>query len=134
MFNVALRSATIAAERASLGSVLSIRPVSINRTRADSFGGTSTTCSPAPTSCWANIAPIPVAPSIAQRPRLERGGPLQQTGPLMTVSDDPNLADHHLVGVDRGGGVGPLVRVDPDHEHGVLQTQCGRGEHRGGQT
>ena len=29
----------MAAERASLGSVLSIRPVSINRTRAESFGG-----------------------------------------------------------------------------------------------
>ena len=57
----------MAAERASLGSVLSIRPLSINRTRAESFGGTSTTCSPAPTSCWANSAPMPVAPSIAHR-------------------------------------------------------------------
>jgi hypothetical protein len=66
VFNVALRSATMAADRASLGSLLSIRAVFINRTRADSFRGTSTTCSPAPTSCWSNIAPIPVAPSIAQ--------------------------------------------------------------------
>jgi len=29
----------MAAERASLGSVLSIRPLSINRTRAESLGG-----------------------------------------------------------------------------------------------
>ena len=63
--SVALRNATIAAERASLGSVLSMRPLSSNRTRDDSFGGTSSTRSPAPTSCWANIAPIPVAPSTA---------------------------------------------------------------------
>ena len=36
-----------------------------SRTRDDNLGGTSTTCSPAPTSCWASIALIPVAPSTA---------------------------------------------------------------------
>jgi hypothetical protein len=35
--------------------------------RAESTGGTSTTDSPAATSCWANSAPHPDAASIAQR-------------------------------------------------------------------
>jgi hypothetical protein len=46
-------------------STTGFRPRSSSRTRDDNLGGTSTTCSPAPTSCWASIAPIPVAPSTA---------------------------------------------------------------------
>ena len=47
----ALRAAT-ATERASLGSFLLRLPLSSRRARAASLGGTSTTFSPAPTSCW----------------------------------------------------------------------------------
>ena len=60
------RNATTAAERASSASVLSIRAVSSNRALADNVGGTSRTVSPTATSCCANNAPVPVAPSIAQ--------------------------------------------------------------------
>ncbi len=59
---------------------------------------------------------------------LERGGPRQQPDPLMAVSVDPELSYHRLLLVDGGGGVGTLVRVDPDRDHGVLQTlKCGQG-------
>jgi hypothetical protein len=60
------RIATMAAGRASWESVLSVRVESSSRTRADRLGGTSRTVSPAATSCWANRAPSPRAPSIAQ--------------------------------------------------------------------
>ena len=60
------RNATTAAERASCASVLSLRALSSSRARAESAGGTSSTVSPAATSCCANNAPVPVAPSIAQ--------------------------------------------------------------------
>jgi hypothetical protein len=40
----------------------------------------------------------------------------------MTVSVDAQFADHRLVLVS---GVGTLVRVDPDRDHGVLQTLQG---------
>ncbi len=40
----------------------------------------------------------------------------------MTVSINPQLAHHRLVLIDSSSGVGTLVRVDPDSDHGVLQT------------
>jgi hypothetical protein len=55
----------LAADRASWRSVLERCSLSNSRTRAASVGGTSTTHSPAATSCWASRAPVPVAPSIA---------------------------------------------------------------------
>ncbi len=48
------RSAAMAVDRASLGSFLFDFPDPSTRTRADSVGGTSTTSSPAATSCWAS--------------------------------------------------------------------------------
>lgn len=55
------------------------------------------------------------------RARRERGRPGQQPFSLLTVSNDTDRVDHRFGVVDRGGGVGPLVRVDADHEHGLLQ-------------
>ncbi len=55
----------IAALRASWVSFLSAHSLSNDRTRAESFAGTSTTVSPAATSRWANKLPSPSAPSIA---------------------------------------------------------------------
>ena len=55
----------MAAARASWGSVLSVQPASSSRTRADSVGGTSSTVSPAATSCCASSAPSPEADSMA---------------------------------------------------------------------
>lgn len=43
-------------------------------------------------------------------PRFERGGPLEEPGSLMAVRFDAELADDDLSVVDRGGGVGTLVR------------------------
>jgi hypothetical protein len=60
------RSAAIATERASLASFLPVFPDSSSRTRAASLGCTSTTRSPAATSCWASSLPRPSAASTAQ--------------------------------------------------------------------
>ncbi len=60
------RSAATATDRASFGSFLFVSPASSSRTRAASLGGTSTTHSPAATSCWASRCPSPAAPSTAQ--------------------------------------------------------------------
>ena len=46
------RMAATATERASLGSFLLVSPLSSRRARAASLGGTSSTLSPAATSCW----------------------------------------------------------------------------------
>ena len=47
-------NATMATERASLGSFLFVLPVLSSRARAASLGGTSSTLSPAAISCWAS--------------------------------------------------------------------------------
>ena len=60
------RHATIAAERASLGSALSIRPRSNRRTRRQ-LRLHIHDMSPMGTTCWAGNPPIPVAPSTTQR-------------------------------------------------------------------
>jgi hypothetical protein len=56
----------MATERASLRSVLSELPVPNTRTLAAKLGGTSSTVSPAATSCWATSKPRPPAASTAQ--------------------------------------------------------------------
>jgi len=61
----AVRSPTTATAWASVGSFLRPWPVSIARTRVDSFDGTSTTRSPSETSRCARFSPTPVAPSTA---------------------------------------------------------------------
>ena len=60
------RSAAMATERASSGSFLLTAPVASSRTRAASLGCTSSTRSPAATSCRASRCPRPAAPSTAQ--------------------------------------------------------------------
>src|SRR6266536_4410649 len=60
------RSAATATDRASLGSFLLMFPAASSRTRAASLGGTSSTRSPAASSCWASRWPTPPAPPAAQ--------------------------------------------------------------------
>ena len=115
-----VRSATTAAERASWRSVLSLRPESSSRTRADNVGGTSTTRSPAATSCWANNAPVPVAPSIAHNRGSNGSRPVQQPVALPAIGTHPKLVEDLLGAIEHRRGVGPPVRVDPDDEHVVL--------------
>jgi hypothetical protein len=59
------RSAVTATDIASFGSFLFERVDASTRVRAASVAGTSTTDSPAATSCWASKSPSPSAPSIA---------------------------------------------------------------------
>ena len=60
------RNAATATDRASFGSVLFVSPASSSRTRAASLGCTSSTRSPAATSCRASSRPSPRAPSTVQ--------------------------------------------------------------------
>ncbi len=62
----AIRVPTSATEWASVASVLRPWPVAKTRARAESFGGTSRTSSPAASSRIATWWPIPLQPSIAQ--------------------------------------------------------------------
>ena len=55
----------MATDRASLGSFLFTSPAASSRTRAPSLGCTSSTRSPAASSCWASRWPVPPAPSTA---------------------------------------------------------------------
>jgi hypothetical protein len=48
-----------------VGIGLAVVPVSNARVRADSFAGTSRTCSPSASSCWASGRPAPLLPSTA---------------------------------------------------------------------
>ena len=54
------------------------------------------------------------------RPRFERRGELEQPVALSTIRGDTELADDDFSLVEHRGGVGPLVRVDPDDEHNIL--------------
>jgi hypothetical protein len=56
----------MAVGNASLLSFLAALVEPSNRTRADIVGGTSTTCSPVPSSRCASSLPNPLADSIAQ--------------------------------------------------------------------
>jgi hypothetical protein len=64
--SLAVRTATTAIEWASWASVLRLLPVSNSRTRAASFAGMLTTCSPDSRSRCATGRPAPFAPSTAQ--------------------------------------------------------------------
>jgi hypothetical protein len=52
--------------------------------------------------------------------RLEARRPLQEPASLMPISVDTDRVEDSFGAVDRDRCVGPLVRVDPDDEHGVL--------------
>jgi hypothetical protein len=61
-----MRVAASATGCAPVASVLRPCPVANTRVRADSLGGTSTTCSPSASSRFARCLPIPWHPSTAQ--------------------------------------------------------------------
>jgi hypothetical protein len=110
----------MAVERASWLSVLSEWLLSNSRTRAAIFGGTSSTVSPAVTSCWASSAPVPVAPSTAHTGGSNPGRPAQQTLLLLAVGAQVQHRPQTFLLVEGGGGVRTAVRIDPDHKHGFL--------------
>jgi hypothetical protein len=110
------RSATTTAARGSWLSVMSLRPESSNRTRADSVGGTSSTTSPAATSCWAQQHPGASGTFYRPDPRRERRRPLEQPLALPAIRHHPVLVDQLLSPVEHRGGTRPAVRVDPDDE------------------
>ena len=102
---------------ASWASVLSLRPASNSRTRADSAAGTSTTVSPDATSCCANNAPTTRRAFHGPQPRLERCRPTQQPVALSTISTNRHFAHELFVAVDHRGSVRSLMRIDPNDEH-----------------
>ena len=69
----------------------------------------------------------PRRPFDRPRARRELARPLEKSSALMLVGFDADLADHRLAGINRSGGVGPPVRVDPNHEHGALQAAMPMG-------
>ena len=109
------RSAATATERASLGSFLLMSPVASSRTRAASLGGTSSTRSPAASSCWASRWPTPPAPSTAQARCGHACAHASSRSGLSRAGAHPQLAQRLLGGADRHRSVRGLVRVDPDH-------------------
>src|ERR1700730_13493148 len=108
------RSAATATDRASFGSVLFTFPVASSRTRAPSLGCTSTTRSPADSSCrpagdqafGALPAPCPLRPAR---------GPCQQPLGLRGAGAHPQLAQRLLGSAERHRCVRGLMRIDPDH-------------------
>ena len=76
------RSAASATERASFGSFLFTAPAASSRTRAARLGCTSSTFSPAATSCWASRCPRPPALSTAQDRSGQATAHLFNTGPV----------------------------------------------------
>ena len=98
-------------------SFLSAHSLSSTRTRADSFAGTSSTVSPAATSCWATSAPSTACALDRPDPRCVRLRELQQPVPLMTVRPHSQLVEELLVCVQHRCDVRTLVRIDPDREH-----------------
>ena len=115
-----VRHATIAAERASLGSVLSIRPRSSSRTRADNFGWHIDHLLADADELLGEHRTHPRRSLDRPGARLEPCRPLQQPASLMPIGVDTDRVDDRLGAVDRDRSVGPLVRVDPDDEHDVL--------------
>jgi len=67
-------------------------------------------------------------------PRLERRCEAQQTVALIAISDESELVDHGLGPVENRGGVGALVRVDPDGEQGGLLSVNQLGDAAAGQS
>ena len=97
-----------------MASVLRPCPVANTRVRADSLGGTSTTCSPSASSRLAMCPPMPWQPSIAQ---VRSGHRLASASiaryPAASVPYRPPPSNGLIAGhdLDRGRA---LVRVHPD--------------------
>ena len=64
--------------------------------------------------------PEPAGGFDRPRPWLEGRREREQPVALSTIRVDAELTDQRLLIVEHRGGVGPLVRVDPDDEHNVL--------------
>jgi hypothetical protein len=94
-----------AANNASLGSFLPALPRLSRRTRADSVAGTSTTSSPAATSCSSQQIAQPVGSFDRPRAGLEWCGPGQQPFGLALVGAYLEFSEHVFVRVEGNGGV-----------------------------
>jgi len=57
-------------------------------------------------------------------PRCEWFGESKQPLALASICDDAELPDELFADVEDGGGVRPLVGVDPDHVHGACPHGC----------
>src|SRR3954465_11569616 len=113
-----VRNAVTATDIASFGSFLFDRPLPSTRVRAANVAGTSTTVSPALTSCCARRNPSPSAPSIAH---VRDGNGAAHVNNLSTwprLARIFSRARSASSAPNSDGGVGRLMRVDPDdHLH-----------------
>ena len=93
-----LCTATDATEIASARSVLRALPEPNSRARAASLAGTSTTRSPAATSCWATPCPRPAAPSTAQTRSGHPAAHDNRCAPVLAVHANRRWPRTSLVG------------------------------------
>lgn len=95
-----------------------------SRTRAGNYGGTSTTCSPTPTSRWASIAPIS---SLPRRPRSVARTSSPTRAEVCADGDPHRRGSCQRVSkrVHGDRSVGQLVPFDPDDEHVVVPVLVG---------
>lgn len=95
-----------------------------SRTRAGNYGGTSTTCSPTPTSRWASIAPIS---SLPRRPRSVARTSSPTRAEVCADGDPHRRGSCRRVSkrVHGDRSVGQLVPFDPDDEHVVVPVLVG---------
>ena len=115
------RNPAMAVANASLGSFFAAFVEPSSRTLAVRVGGTSTTCSPAPSSCCASSLPSPPVDSTAHIRSAPEAPPTPTTGPSGPGRRSAATGPRPFVAIDRHCGVGRLVGVDPDdHCHEVL--------------
>jgi hypothetical protein len=107
----AMRVPTSATECASVASVLRPWPVENTRTRADSFGGTSTTCSSSASRRVATCRPIRCSPRQPRRAPASASRPAAWRR-IRAVGRVPASAEHRLVRRHHLDGDRPLV-LDP---------------------
>ena len=111
------RNATIAAERASCASVLSLRPA-VQQPRPCRQRGRHIDHGLARRDELLRQQRAVTGRAFDRpQPRFERCRPTQQPFALSTIGTHQQLANKLFVAVDHRGGVRSLVRVDPNDEH-----------------
>ena len=90
------------------------------RARADSFGGTSSTCSPAAKKPGRDVPPDPVAALHGPRPLRPVPDLGQHRGETLDIGGEPATAEHGLIRSHHLDRDAALVRVHPDHDPAFL--------------
>ncbi len=110
------RSAVIATDKASLGSVFADRPVANTRSRHQCRRHINNVLAGGDKLLGQQI-PQPVGRLDGPTPRLERLGPSQELFDLAAAGSDLPSSELGFGAVDRDGGVAGLVGINPDDDH-----------------